>query len=122
MASKHSKRYNVVHKKTRARVRRTVDAGTASCVRCGQPILPGSDWDLDHNDDGRGHLGPAHRWCNRSVGGRRGQQRRLEGRRLLQFSSGSVWSRCWCGDERDPRCPDAGNCNALRRGSAPSVA
>jgi hypothetical protein len=48
-----------------------VERGQATCSRCGEPILPGQDWDLDHSDDRRGYIGPAHAACNRSAGGRK---------------------------------------------------
>ncbi len=46
------------------------------CVRCGLPILAGQAWDLDHRDDRRGYLGPAHARCNRSAGAALGNRAR----------------------------------------------
>ena len=41
------------------------------CTRCRQPITPTDAWDLDHADDRRHYLGPAHASCNRRAGGLR---------------------------------------------------
>ncbi|MFD6178098.1 MULTISPECIES: AAA family ATPase [unclassified Isoptericola] len=46
------------------------------CTVCGRPVLPGSNWHLDHTDDGAGYLGPAHARCNTSKGGRKGGRAR----------------------------------------------
>jgi hypothetical protein len=48
--------------------------GTA-CGRCGRLMLPGQSLDLDHNDDGVGYRGMAHRFCNQRAGGRLGNAR-----------------------------------------------
>jgi hypothetical protein len=49
-----------------------VQTGLAKCARCGEPIAPGSDWDLGHDDSvRRRYSGPEHRYCNRSAPGRR---------------------------------------------------
>jgi hypothetical protein len=46
-------RYSSAHQRLRAKVAVAVEQGIANCARCGLPIEPGTDWDLDHNDDGR---------------------------------------------------------------------
>jgi hypothetical protein len=106
MARRDSRRYGVVHRKNRQRWARLVDAGSVSCVRCGNAISPGSEWHLDHDDEGTGYLGPAHARCNTSAGGRIGRERQLGLGRIDR------WSRCWCGDTRDPRCPAGDACKA----------
>jgi hypothetical protein len=52
----------------RARFAPLVAAGKAKCARCGEAIEPGSEWALDHRDDGRGYLGPSHASCNARAG------------------------------------------------------
>jgi hypothetical protein len=43
-------------------------AGLSECARCGEPIKPGSPWDLGHDDrDPRLHVGPEHAVCNRGA-------------------------------------------------------
>ena len=57
-----------------------------------QPIVPGTDWDLDHADgEGNGYLGPSHARCNRAAT----QRDRRAGLR---------WSRRWFEDA--PDAPD----------------
>lgn len=82
-ASTTARGYGYGHQQHRRRWAVVVDAGQARCSRCGQPIPPGAAWDLDHDDQRRGYLGPAHAHCNRAAGARkanhgrrRGQQRR----------------------------------------------
>ena len=52
----------------RQRLNAVVQSGTCPCVRCGELIEPGSEWHLDHRDDGRGWLGPSHAKCNQRAG------------------------------------------------------
>jgi hypothetical protein len=115
MASGHSRRYGVAHRKRRERVAREVRAGGVLCVRCDLEISPDEEWHLDHNDDGRGWLGPAHAACNTSAGGRVGRQRQL----VTTRGEVGRWSRCWCGpsEGRDPRCP-ADVCKAKAVGAS----
>jgi hypothetical protein len=67
------RRYGRVYKTVRPRVELVVLRGYATCVRCGELIAPGAEWQLDHRDDGRGWLGPAHARCNLSAAGRKAQ-------------------------------------------------
>lgn len=66
--------YGRSHQQQRARWRPTVEAGDAYCAEpiCihqdGRWIEPGTPWDLAHDRDHGGYLGPAHRACNRSEG------------------------------------------------------
>ena len=48
------------------------DAYGRPCPRCGLPLLPGQDLDLDHTDDRAGYLGFSHAKCNRAAGARKG--------------------------------------------------
>jgi hypothetical protein len=57
--------YGTRHQAERKKWIPVVNAGNAVCTRCGRPIVAGTAWDLDHTDDRRGYLGPAHRTCNR---------------------------------------------------------
>jgi hypothetical protein len=75
-ASTTARGYGWTHQKERAKWKPYVDAGMCICPRCGQPIQPGSLWDLDHTDDRAGYLGPSHRACNRSTSGRRRRWKR----------------------------------------------
>jgi hypothetical protein len=52
------------------------DAYGRPCPRCGLPLLPGQDLDLDHTDDRAGYLGFIHATCNRAAGARLGNARR----------------------------------------------
>jgi len=64
--------YGKAHRDLRERIgQRQVDRGNARCVLCGERILPGSDWHLDHTPDRAGYRGPAHASCNSADGGRR---------------------------------------------------
>lgn len=50
-----------------------VDAGHASCWRCGKPIPPGTKWQLGHDDNDRTvYRGPEHPRCNLSAAARKG--------------------------------------------------
>jgi hypothetical protein len=60
--------YGARHQSLRAQWKRIVEAGGATCARCGRPITPGEPWDLGHKVDGdktAGYHGPEHRRCNR---------------------------------------------------------
>ena len=68
--------YGTAHQQLRRQIARIVDAGQAHCVRCGKPIIPGTPWDLGHDDNDRSrYQGPEHRGCNRSAGARNRQRR-----------------------------------------------
>jgi hypothetical protein len=58
----------MAHKAMRRRLDPVVQSGTVPCARCGELIEPGSPWQLDHRDDGRGWLGPSHQRCNARAG------------------------------------------------------
>ena len=52
------------HQRRRAALVPYVNTGKATCVRCNEPIDPGDDWHLDHNDSRDGYLGVSHARCN----------------------------------------------------------
>jgi hypothetical protein len=62
--------YDARHDRLRRQWAPKVEAGLTRCSRCALPILPGAEWALDHTDDRAGYLGPSHRRCNDSAGGR----------------------------------------------------
>jgi len=64
--------YGPTHKQARVRWAPLVAQEIIACARCMQPILAGQPWDLDHDASRTGYLGPSHRACNRSAGGREG--------------------------------------------------
>lgn len=67
--------YGTAHQRQRAKWKRLVDQGGVNCARCGKPIAPGSEWDLDHDDRDRSrYLGPSHAGCNRSAGGSKARE------------------------------------------------
>ncbi len=64
------RRYDRAHRRVRKKYAPSVRRANAVCARCGEPILPGEPWDLDHDDEDplqRRYLGPSHRRCNRAV-------------------------------------------------------
>lgn len=64
--------YGAAHQRERRSWQPLVDAGMVTCWRCGQPIAPGTAWDLGHLDDRSGYGGPEHaRTCNRAAGARK---------------------------------------------------
>jgi hypothetical protein len=83
------------------------------CARCGGPIGKEEPWELDHSDDRFSYLGPSHRTCNRSAGGRRGAAI-TNGNRAADpgwtgpgWQEGRRWSRDWdaLGDDEGRRVP-----------------
>lgn len=61
------------YKQTRQAVKAQVDAGLASCWRCGKPIPAGSRWDLGHDDHDRTIIrGAEHMLCNRRAAASKG--------------------------------------------------
>jgi hypothetical protein len=67
LAKTKARGYDARHVRERKRYKVIVESGEAACCRCGGPIEPGSEWDLDHTDDRTAYLGPAHPSCNRSA-------------------------------------------------------
>jgi hypothetical protein len=60
--------YGSAHKRLRAQWAPLVAAGRVRCARCGGWIRPDAVWELDHDDQRAGYLGPSHRSCNRAAG------------------------------------------------------
>lgn len=66
--STHAAGYGYHHQMERKRWKPQVDAGSVLCARCGYLIVPGTPWDLDHDDADRSrYLGPSHAKCNRGA-------------------------------------------------------
>jgi hypothetical protein len=65
-----------------------VEAGCASCCRCGYPIEPGTRWHLDHTEDRTGYRGVAHARCNLKAAAERGNT-------IMRAKSKPVRSREW---------------------------
>lgn len=59
--------YGSDHQRLRAQLDPIVMAGHTRCAHpdCGQLINTADDWDLGHNADRTGYLGPMHATCNR---------------------------------------------------------
>lgn len=70
--------YGPAHRRARDGMRIIVNAGRATCCLCGEPIAPGTPWDLDHEPGTDRYRGAAHASCNRSEGAVRGNQLRLQ--------------------------------------------
>jgi hypothetical protein len=87
------------------------------CWRCQNPIHPDEPWDLGHDDSGKRYMGPEHRRCNRSHGGKlRAAQLYGHREQTTRPRFGGLpdpdpenmvdrWSRHWSGGF-NPRCPD----------------
>jgi hypothetical protein len=60
--------YGAEHRKLRARWKLLVDAGGVRCWRCSKTIIPGTRWELGHDDWNRSIThGPEHFRCNREA-------------------------------------------------------
>lgn len=99
-ASSTARGYGGAHAKLRRQWAPKVAAGLVSCWRCGQPILPGQDWDLGHSDTDRSvYQGPEHRWptdtCigNRVAGARKGRRLQSGGRKRTTRPATAAWWR-----------------------------
>jgi hypothetical protein len=66
--------YGSQHQAERKRWSPIVAAGSVVCWRCHRLIIPGTSWDLGHNDQRTAWTGPEHRACNRRAGGIRGNR------------------------------------------------
>jgi hypothetical protein len=84
-----------VHQRRRAAIAPLVNAGKATCCRCHQPIQPGDDWHLDHNDTRDGYLGVSHASCNLRDGANKTNGRRPRDSFVEQPYR---WSRRWRDD------------------------
>ena len=74
--TKAERGYGQAHINLRKQWAAKVATGTVPCARCGEPIQPGTAWALDHDDHDRSrYLGPSHRHCNDSAGGRASHRR-----------------------------------------------
>lgn len=65
--------YGAEHQRLRAAWQKRIDDGEdVRCWRNGEPILPGMDWDLGHDDNDRTkYNGPECVKCNRATKGHR---------------------------------------------------
>ena len=70
--TRQSRGYDASHDQLRAEWQRRIDAGEhIICATCPTPIT-GRAWQLGHDHDRGGYLGPQCARCNASDGGRRG--------------------------------------------------
>jgi hypothetical protein len=56
--------YDAEPRRRRKALALIVDAGMASCAKCGRWIQPGTPWHLGHTADRTGWTGPEHAACN----------------------------------------------------------
>jgi hypothetical protein len=77
-------RYGTDHQRMRRQVAREVALGLHSCARCGEPVLPGDAWHLDHADDGMSYIGASHAKCNIRAAN---EQRAEDARRWRELSA-----------------------------------
>ena len=85
-ASRQARGYGASHIARRANLAPIVATGRTRCVRCNHLIEAGQPWHLDHDDDRRTYLGPAHAHCNLSAAAVKRNGKRIPTRR---------WSRVW---------------------------
>lgn len=81
MASTTQRGYGSAHQAERRRWVPLVNAGLVNCWRCGKLIIPGTPWDLGHDDFDRSiYRGPEHPGENRRAGGIKGNRSPLRKR------------------------------------------
>ncbi|QIG57738.1 HNH endonuclease [Arthrobacter phage Shoya] len=78
MDSTTARGYGATHQRERAKWEPKVKAGGINCARCQEPIPADAQWDLGHNDDRTGYIGPEHVKCNRGAGARNATAVRLQ--------------------------------------------
>jgi len=67
-ASRQKRSSTAKHKAIRAVFVPLVESGLVDCARCGEAILPGTPWDLGHDDyQPTAYNGPEHAKCNRGA-------------------------------------------------------
>jgi hypothetical protein len=92
-----SARYGGEHKRLRRCWAKDVARGVVLCARCGRLIVPGTAWDLGHDDaDPSRYSGPEHRRCNRATSAHRAARKRRSPASLVAFlDSSRKSSRIW---------------------------
>jgi len=81
-------RYGTDHKAARAAWKNLLPL---PCTVCGKTVTAAMDWHLDHTDDGRAYLGPAHAACN--LGKAAAKKNRLAAAEARALNSGGNWLR-----------------------------
>ena len=84
---RHARGYTNAHVAHRRQLEPLVATGQVNCSRCGEPIHPGHPWHLDHADDRRSYLGPAHAACNLRAAAEKTNASRRD--------HPLIWSRIW---------------------------
>lgn len=70
--TRQARGYNASHDRLRAAWQRRIDAGEhITCATCPTTITPDAPWQLGHDHERGGYLGPQCVRCNTSDGGRR---------------------------------------------------
>jgi hypothetical protein len=88
--------YGTAHQALRTQWKPRVEAGEATCWRCTQPILPGTPWDLGHDDEDRTrYRGPEHVKCNRSTASRGNRHGRDQQFPAIPGDGDQAHSRDW---------------------------
>jgi hypothetical protein len=80
------------HQQRRAAIAPLVNAGKATCARCGEPIHAGEPWHLDHTDTRDGYLGVSHASCNLAAGAQKVNRSR---RHPPDVEQPYRWSQRW---------------------------
>jgi hypothetical protein len=91
IANTTARGYGTPHQRERQRWAPYVNAGQVRCARCGQPIIPGTAWDLGHSNDRSTWTGPEHARCNRAAGARYGNRKRGTVRQITVSNTSRRW-------------------------------